>query len=103
MLINLIFLFINHIIKLSKNEINILWEGNEYFSGINKFFKYLEKKNYKIQNRVLLSRYRGKTLCNQCKGSRLRQESYYVKINDKNLPEILSMSIDKLSDFFKKN
>ena len=88
--------------QLSKNELNILWEGNEYFSGINKFFKYLEKKNYKIQNRVLLSRYRGKTLCNQCNGSRLRQESYYVKINDKNLPEILSMSIDKLSDFFKK-
>ncbi len=88
--------------QLSKNELNILWEGNEYFSGINKFFKYLEKKNYKIQNRVLLSRYRGKTLCNQCNGSRLRQESYYVKINNKNLPEILSMSIDKLSDFFKK-
>ena len=88
--------------QLSKNELNILWEGNEYFSGINKFFKYLEKKNYKIQNRVLLSRYRGKTLCSQCKGSRLRQESYYVKINDKNLPEILSMSIEKLSDFFKK-
>ena len=88
--------------QLSKDELNILWEGNEYFSGINKFFKYLEKKNYKIQNRVLLSRYRGKTLCSQCKGSRLRQESYYVKINDKNLPEILSMSIDKLSDFFKK-
>ena len=88
--------------KLSKDEINTLWDGNEHFTGINKFFKYLEKKNYKIQNRVLLSRYRGKTLCNQCKGSRLRQESYYVKINDKNLPEILSMPIDRLSDFFKK-
>ena len=72
--------------QLSKEEINTLWDGNEYFTGINKFFKYLEKKNYKIQNRVLLSRYRGKTLCNQCKGSRLRQEAYYVKINDKNLP-----------------
>ena len=88
--------------QLSKEEVNTLWEGNQYFSGINKFFKYLEKKNYKIQNRVLLSRYRGKTLCNQCKGSRLREESYYVKVNDKNLPEILSMSIDKLSEFFKK-
>ena len=88
--------------KLTKDEINTLWDGNEHFTGINKFFKYLEKKNYKIQNRVLLSRYRGKTLCNQCNGSRLRQESYYVKINDKNLPEILSMPIDKLSDFFKK-
>ena len=87
--------------ELSKEEIKILWEGNEYFSGINKFFKYLEKKNYKIQNRVLLSRYRGKTLCNKCKGSRLREEAYFVKINDKNLPDILSMPIDKLSYFFK--
>ena len=87
--------------ELSKEEIKILWEGNEYFSGINKFFKYLEKKNYKIQNRVLLSRYRGKTLCSQCKGSRLREEAYFVKINNKNLPDILSMPIDKLSYFFK--
>ncbi len=87
--------------QLSKEEVKILWDGNEYFSGINKFFKYLEKKNYKIQNRVLLSRYRGKTLCNQCKGSRLREEAYFVKINDKNLPDILSMPIDKLSYFFR--
>ena len=87
--------------ELSKEEIKILWEGNEYFSGINKFFKYLEKKNYKIQNRVLLSRYRGKTLCNKCKGSRLREEAYFVKIDNKNLPDILSMPIDKLSYFFK--
>ena len=88
--------------KLSKEEVKTLWQGNEHFTGINKFFKYLEKKNYKIQNRVLLSRYRGKTLCNKCNGSRLREESYYVKINNKNLPEILSMSIDKVSEFFKK-
>ena len=87
--------------ELSKEEVKILWEGNEYFSGIIKFFKYLEKKNYKIQNRVLLSRYRGKTVCNQCKGSRLREEAYFVKINDKNLPDILSMPIDKLSYFFR--
>ena len=88
--------------KLSKKEIETLWNGNEYFTGINKFFKYLEKKNYKIQNRVLLSRYRGKTLCNECKGSRLREESYYVKIDGKNLPEILAMPIDKLKIFFKE-
>ena len=87
--------------ELSKEEVKILWEGNEYFSGIIKFFKYLEKKNYKIQNRVLLSRYRGKTLCNQCKGSRLREEAYFVKINNKNLPDILSLPIDQLSYFFK--
>ena len=88
--------------QLSKEEIKILWDGNEHFGGINKFFKYLEKKNYKIQNRVLLSRYRGKTLCNECKGSRLRKEAYFVKIDDKNLPDILSMPIDKLSKFFKE-
>ena len=88
--------------KLSKEEIETLWNGNEHFTGINKFFKYLEKKNYKIQNRVLLSRYRGKTLCNECKGSRLREESYHVKIDGKNLPEILAMPIDKLGLFFKE-
>ncbi len=88
--------------QLSKEDVRVLWDGNEHFGGINKFFKYLEKKNYKIQNRVLLSRYRGKTLCNDCRGSRLRKESYYVKIDDKNLPEILSMPIDKLSIFFKE-
>ena len=88
--------------QLSKEEVRVLWDGNEHFGGINKFFKYLEKKNYKIQNRVLLSRYRGKTLCNECKGSRLRQEAYFVKIDNKNLPEILSMPIDKLSKFFQE-
>ena len=87
--------------ELTDDEIKILWEGNKFFTGINKFFKYLEKKNYKIQNRVLLSRYRGKTICHNCKGSRLRQEAYYVRVDGKNLPEILSMSIDKLKDFFK--
>ena len=88
--------------QLSKDEIKVLWDGNEHYGGINKFFKYLEKKNYKIQNRVLLSRYRGKTLCNECNGSRLRKEAYFVKIDDKNLPDILSMPIDKLSKFFKE-
>ncbi|MEK9756368.1 MAG: excinuclease ABC subunit UvrA [Bacteroidota bacterium] len=88
--------------QLSNKEIDTLWNGNEHFTGINKFFNYLEKKNYKIQNRVLLSRYRGKTLCNKCKGSRLREESTYVKINNKNLSEILSMPINDLEVFFKK-
>ncbi|MDG2500038.1 MAG: excinuclease ABC subunit UvrA, partial [Flavobacteriaceae bacterium] len=88
--------------ELSKKQKNFLWEGDKEFKGINPFFAQLEKKNYKIQNRVLLSRYRGKTLCNDCKGSRLRQEAYFVKIDDKNLPEILSMPIDKLSKFFQE-
>lgn len=88
--------------QLSNKEVDTLWNGNEHFTGINKFFNYLEKKNYKIQNRVLLSRYRGKTLCNKCKGSRLREESTYVKVDNKNLPEILSMPINDLNEFFKR-
>ena len=86
---------------LNNEEKEILWIGNEYFIGIEKFFKKIERKNYKIQNRVLLSRYRGKTLCNICNGSRLRREAYYVKIDNKNLPDILKMSISELEVFFK--
>ena len=86
---------------LNNEEKEILWIGNKYFIGIEKFFKKIERKNYKIQNRVLLSRYRGKTLCNTCIGSRLRREAYYVKIDNKNLPDILKMSISELEVFFK--
>ncbi|HJN79083.1 MAG TPA: excinuclease ABC subunit A, partial [Flavobacteriaceae bacterium] len=85
---------------LNDKEKEILWVGNEHFIGIEKFFKKLERKNYKIQNRVLLSRYRGKTLCNICNGSRLRREAYYVKVHKKNLPDILKMSINELELFF---
>ena len=86
---------------LNNEEKEILWIGNEYFIGIEKFFKKIKRKNYKIQNRVILSRYRGKTLCNICNGSRLRRETYYVKIDNKNLPDILKMSISELEVFFK--
>ena len=86
---------------LNDEEKKILWTGNEHFIGIEGFFKKLERKNYKIQNRVLLSRYRGKTLCNICNGSRLRREAYYVKVSKKNLPDILKMSIIELEEFFK--
>ena len=85
----------------NNEEKEILWIGNEYFIGIEKFFKKIKRKNYKIQNRVILSRYRGKTLCNICNGSRLRRETYYVKIDNKNLPDILKMSISELEVFFK--
>ena len=86
---------------LNDEEKKVLWTGNEHFIGIEGFFKKLERKNYKIQNRVLLSRYRGKTLCNICNGSRLRREAYYVKVDKKNLPDILKMSISELEEFFK--
>ena len=86
---------------LNDEEKKILWTGNEHFIGIEGFFKKLERKNYKIQNRVLLSRYRGKTLCNICNGRRRRREAYYLKVGKKKLPDILKMSISELEEFFK--
>ena len=86
--------------ELSEEHIQTLWEGNSYFTGINKFFKKIEAKNYKIQNRVLLSRYRGKTACDECGGSRLRKDSDYVKVGAHSLSTLLHFSIDDLGDFF---
>ena len=88
--------------QLSKENQELVWTGNSYFTGINDFFKKIEAKNYKIQNRVLLSRYRGKTSCTLCKGSRLKKDAHYVKITDKSLPELLQVSIDELSVFFNQ-
>ncbi len=86
--------------ELSDSQKRTLWEGNNYFTGINKFFKKIESKSYKIQNRVLLSRYRGKTQCPDCKGSRLRFETNYVKIGNITLSELLNQSINNVYDFF---
>jgi excinuclease ABC subunit A len=88
--------------ELSKEQKDLVWNGNSYFTGIHGFFKKIEAKNYKIQNRVLLSRYRGKTSCNLCKGSRLKEAAEYVKIAGKSLPELLQISIDELAVFFSK-
>ena len=86
--------------QLSEEEINLLWKGNSYFVGIDRFFKKIEAKNYKIQNRVLLSRYRGKTICHSCKGSRLRQDTNYVKVGGETLAKLLHLPIDELAKFF---
>lgn len=86
--------------QLSEKDIDTLWEGNSYFTGINKFFKKIEAKNYKIQNRVLLSRYRGKTACHDCKGSRLRKDTNHVKIGGESLSTLLHLPIDELGVFF---
>ena len=86
--------------KLSDREVNLIWNEENNFIGINKFFKKIESKLYKIQNRVMLSRYRGKTKCSECKGSRLRKETNYVKINNKNISDLLEMSIHDLKLFF---
>ena len=87
--------------ELSSEQRDILWKGNSYFKGIDQFFKKIEAKNYKIQNRVLLSRYRGKTTCPKCQGSRLRPEVNHVRIGGKNLSELLFMPISDLKVFFE--
>ena len=86
--------------KLSDREVDIIWNEEKNFIGINKFFKKIESKLYKIQNRVMLSRYRGKTKCPECNGSRLRKETNYVKINNKNIADLLQMPIYDLKKFF---
>ena len=88
--------------ELTKEQKELLWNGNQYFRGIHSFFKKIEAKNYKIQNRVLLSRYRGKTKCEACQGSRIRQEAGYVKINKTSLPELLTLPISALITFFNQ-
>lgn len=87
--------------ELSEEQKELIWTGNSYFQGLNDFFKELEEKNYKIQNRVMLSRYRGKTKCHACKGKRLRVEASYVKINSKTVSELVDLPIRHLVDFFK--
>lgn len=87
--------------QLTPEQQRVLWTGNQYFRGLDAFFKEMEEQTYKIQYRVLLSRYRGKTTCPDCKGSRLRPDAAYVKIHDKSITDIVLMSLDKAYDFFK--
>ncbi len=87
--------------ELSDSEKKLLWDGNEYFSGINGFFKWVEANRYKIQFNYLYSRYSGKTVCPECDGSRVRKEASYVKIGDKNICDLMKMDIGSLSDFFE--
>ncbi len=85
---------------LTEEQQRLLWTGNKYFRGLDAFFKELEEQTYKIQYRVMLSRYRGKTTCPECKGSRLRQDASYVKINGKSITDIVLMPLDKAFEFF---
>ena len=87
--------------ELTDDDKQLLWTGNKFFVGLNDFFKELEDKSYKIQNRVMLSRYRGKTKCNLCNGKRLRVEANYVQIADKNISNLVDLPIVKLIPFFE--
>ncbi|MFT5078950.1 MAG: excinuclease ABC subunit A [Patiriisocius sp.] len=88
--------------ELTKAQQQLVWEGNKDFDGLNTFFKFLESKSYKIQNRVMLSRYRGKTLCNTCNGRRLRQEAEFVKVGGAAIQDLVALPIDEVAVFFKK-
>lgn len=87
--------------QLTAQQKELLWKGNKYFYGITRFFTHLEEKKYKIQYRVLLSRYRGKTTCPECNGSRLKKEAGYVKVAGRNIQELVTIPAGKLYTFFK--
>jgi excinuclease ABC subunit A len=87
--------------ELNNEQHKLLWTGNQYFNGLNDFFKYVEEQNYKIQYRVMLSRYRGKTVCPDCHGTRLRKDASYVKIEGYSVTDILLMPVTNALAFFK--
>ncbi|WP_276166595.1 excinuclease ABC subunit UvrA [Zobellia alginiliquefaciens] len=88
--------------ELSEEQKQLVWNGNDHFIGLNKFFEQLEEKSYKIQNRVMLSRYRGKTRCGVCHGKRLRKETDYIKVGGKNISDLVELPIKKLIPFFEE-
>jgi excinuclease ABC subunit A len=90
------------VIDLTTAQYNLLWTGNEYFSGLDEFFKEVEQNLYKVQYRVLLSRYRGRTICPECNGYRLRKEALYVKVNHKNIGELCEMPVKDLQKWFSE-
>jgi len=87
--------------ELNQKQRDLLWQGNEHFDGISDFFKYLETKSHKIQYRVLISRYRGRTICPDCRGTRLRKDAGYVKINDHSITDLVLMPITGIKEFFE--
>ncbi|MBA7556140.1 UvrABC system protein A [subsurface metagenome] len=88
------------IYQLTEEQYQLLWSGNRYFGGLNKFFKKLEEKKYKIQYRVMLARYRGKTTCPDCNGKRLKKECGYVKVSGYSIQELVDLSAENLTQIF---
>ncbi|MEA5006370.1 MAG: excinuclease ABC subunit UvrA [Rikenellaceae bacterium] len=89
-------------VELTKEQKTLLWKGDEFFTGIEKFFEIVDANSYKIQYRFMKSKYTGWSVCPECNGKRLRKEALYVKVGGKSIDELLEMSIEKLYDFFKK-
>lgn len=88
--------------ELSEEQKRLLWSGNKHFEGLSDFFKMLEESSYKIQYRVMLSRYRGKTVCPDCRGSRLKKEAGYVKISGTSIQDLVLMPVNELKIFFNE-
>ncbi|WP_372773803.1 excinuclease ABC subunit UvrA [Mangrovibacterium sp.] len=87
--------------ELSQEQQELLWKGNKYFEGLNDFFKMLESNSYKIQYRVMLARYRGKTTCPECKGTRLKKTASYVKVSGTAIQDLVLIPVNELQEFFK--
>ena len=87
--------------ELSQEQFELLWSGNKYFEGINSFFQQVEEQTYKIQYRVMLSRYRGKTVCPECQGTRLRKDANYVKVGRKSISDLVKMPLELLINFIE--
>lgn len=88
------------VFELSAEQYELLWNGNSYFEGLNGFFSFLSTQSYKIHYRIMLARYRGRTTCQDCKGTRLRKEASYVKVNGNSIHDLVFMSIEELAKFF---
>ena len=87
---------------LTDDHKQILWDGNAYFAGIFEFFRELQRKTYKIQNRVMLARYRGRTICNDCKGGRLRKEAGYVLVGGQKITNLIKLPVEELLVLFQE-
>ncbi|QHL89398.1 excinuclease ABC subunit UvrA [Nibribacter ruber] len=87
--------------ELTEEQQELLWKGNKYFGGLTDFFKHISGQTHKIQYRVLLSRYRGRTVCPDCKGSRLRKDAGYVKVDGKSITDLVLMPVTKTLEFFE--
>lgn len=87
--------------QLTEEQQDLLWTGNNYFDGLDEFFRQIEEQTFKIQYRVMLSRYRGKTICPECRGTRLRKDANYVRVAGKSVSELVLLPIEKLLPFFE--
>lgn len=90
------------IFELTRAQMSLLWSGNQYFKGLTAFFEWVETQNYKVQYRVMMSRYRGKTTCHECQGTRLRKDASYVKIDGQSITELVLTPVHALLKIFKE-